>query len=165
MIKLVSDCAESDSLNKLSFDHVMAFYIGRCKILRYPDGTICLNLDEGFDKEYGEIWRNDVGGILKKELKKNEPCIYELIDSKFKALLKKISDDELEEFRKNKHAHVKICGEYYTIIRIIKSNGSYSKKDFKNDYYYDIDIDDYIYSEKEDDCDVEDEQSESVTLF
>lgn len=163
MIKLVKDSIGNDEIKKIEFDGPKSFYIGRCRITRTIDGSIYLNLEEGYDREYGMLWKNDVGNILKNELKKKDPEIYELIDSRFRALLKRISDEELEVFTQNKFAHVKIGDVYYTVIRIIKPDGWYTNKDYKNDYYEDTDIESYVDDSTEE-YDEEPEQK-SLELF
>lgn len=162
MINLVKDSIEHDEIKKFDLDGVRSFYIGRCRIIRNPNGELYLNLDEGYDREYGMLWNNDVGNILKNELKKKDPELYEMIDSRFKVLLKKISDDELESFKENKFAHVKIGDSYYTIIRIIKSDGWYCYKDSRNDYYESADLDDII---EENEPDGIEENPKSLELF
>lgn len=165
MIRLVKDSVKNDELKKIVFDCPKAFYIGRCKITRDIEGKIYLNLEEGYDKEYGILWRNDVGNILKNELKKSDPEIYELIDPKFRALLKRISDDEFESYKENKFAHVKIGDTYYTIIRIVKPNEWYCNKDSKNDYYVDMDIERYIEEDTEEENENIEEAPQSFELF
>lgn len=163
MIKLVKDSINTDELRKIEFNGPKSFYIGRCRITRNPGGQIYLNLEDGYDKEYGILWRADVGNILKNELKKQDPELYELMDSRFHALLKRISEDELEAFKENKFAHVKIGDTYYTVIRIIKPDGWYSNKDYKNDYYEDTDIENYI--EEDTIEEIEEEEQKSLELF
>ena len=56
-----------------------------------------------------------------------------------------------------------IAGDsFYTIIRIIKPEGSYSVKDTKNDYYSDFDIEDLVEDFDDED---DDEEMPSVKLF
>lgn len=145
MIKLVRDSVKNGEIVRMGFDDTKSFYIGRAKITRQPGARIFLYFEEGFDSDYGNVWRNDVGGVLQKELKKQDPEIYELIDVNFRALMKKISEDELESFRDNNLIHLKIDDDYYVIIRIIKPNGFYSVKDMHNDYDNDY-CNDYMES-------------------
>ena len=143
MVNLVKNSIASAKLLKLDLSKPRSFYVGRCKVFRDEDGNVSWFLCEGFDKEYGNVWKSDVGGVLAKELKKKNPDVYELVDKKFKALLVRISPVDAESIAKNGLLHISDGLSLYTIIRIIKPDGSFGLRDFKNDYDIDNEIEEY----------------------
>lgn len=163
MVNLVKDSLPNDTIVKIDFTKWTTFYIGRCKMTRDPEANVYLKLEEGFDKEYAELWKNDVGNVLQKELNKKDPEVYEVIDKRFRALIKKISEEEAESFAEAGLIHLQIGDALYTIIRIIKPSDLYSNKDYKNDYYEE-DVE--CYSIYADDAEEEVEiERKSIRLF
>ena len=162
MIKLVKSSLPYGKIEKYDFNRFVSVYIGRAAINHQADGKLYLSLEETFDSRYARIWRNDVGEVLRKELSKNEPEIYEFVSKNFKALLKKVRDDEKESLAQMGLVHLIAGDSFYTIIRIIKPEGSYSVKDTKNDYYSDFDIEDLVEDFDDED---DDEEMPSVKLF
>ena len=161
MIKLVKSSLPYGKIEKYNLDRFVSVYIGRAAINRPADGKLYLSLEETFDSRYSRVWRNDVGEVLRKELSRSEPEIYEFVSKNFKALLKKVRDDEKESLAQRGLVHLIVGDSFYTIIRIIKPDGWYSMKDTKNDYYSDFDIEDLV----EDFGDEDDEEVSSVKLF
>ena len=162
MIKLVKSSLPYGKIEKYNFDRFVSVYIGRAAINRPTDGKLYLSLEETFDSRYARVWRNDVGEVLRKELSKSEPEIYEFVSKNFKALLKKVRDDEKETLAQRGLVHLIVGDSFYTIIRIIKPDGGYSVKDTKNDYYSDFDIEDLVEDFGDED---DDEEVSSVKLF
>ena len=161
MIKLVKSSLPYGKIEKYNFDRFVSVYIGRAAINRPTDGKLYLSLEETFDSRYARVWRNDVGEVLRKEMSRSEPEIYEFVSKNFKALLKKVRDEEKESLAQRGLIHLIVGDSFYTIIRIIKPEGWYSMKDTKNDYYSDFDIEDLV----EDFGDEDDEEVSSVKLF
>lgn len=161
MIKLVKSSLPYGKIEKYNFDRFVSVYIGRAAVNRSADGKLYLSLEETFDSRYSRVWRNDVGEVLRKELSRSEPEIYEFVSKNFKALLKKVRDDEKESLAQRGLVHLIVGDSFYTIIRIIKPDGWYSMKDTKNDYYSNFDIEELV----EDFDDEDDEDVSSVKLF
>ena len=161
MIKLVKSSLPYGKIEKYNFDRFVSVYIGRAAINRPTDGKLYLSLEETFDSRYARVWRNDVGEVLRKEMSRSDPEIYEFVSKNFKALLKKVRDEEKESLAQRGLIHLIVGDSFYTIIRIIKPEGWYSTKDTKNDYYSDFDIEDLV----EDFGDEDDEEVSSVKLF
>lgn len=161
MIKLVKSSLPYGKIEKYNFDRFVSVYIGRAAVNRPADGKLYLSLEETFDSRYARVWRNDVGEVLRKEMSRSEPEIYEFVSKNFKALLKKVRDEEKESLAQRGLIHLIVGDSFYTIIRIIKPEGWYSTKDTKNDYYSDFDIEDLV----EDFGDEDDEEVSSVKLF
>lgn len=161
MIKLVKSSLPYGKIEKYNFDRFVSVYIGRAAVNRPADGKLYLSLEETFDSRYSRVWRNDVGEVLRKELSRSEPEIYEFVSKNFKALLKKVRDDEKESLAQRGLVHLIVGDSFYTIIRIIKPDGWYSMKDTKNDYYSNFDIEELV----EDFDDEDDEDVSSVKLF
>ena len=162
MIKLVKSSLPYGKIEKYNLDRFVSVYIGRAAINRPADGKLYLSLEETFDSRYSRVWRNDVGEVLRKELSRSEPEIYEFVSKNFKALLKKVRDDEKESLAQRGLVHLIVGDSFYTIIRIIKPDGRYSMKDTKNDYYSDFDIEDFVEDFDDED---DDEEVSSVKLF
>ena len=162
MIKLVKSSLPYGKIEKYNFDRFVSVYIGRAAINRPTDGKLYLSLEETFDSRYARVWRNDVGEVLRKEMSRSEPEIYEFVSKNFKALLKKVRDEEKESLAQRGLIHLIVGDSFYTIIRIIKPEGWYSMKDTKNDYYSDFDIEDLVEDFDDED---DDEEMPSVKLF
>lgn len=164
MVKLVRNSFPYGKIEKYNLDRFVSVYIGRASVNRSADGKIHLCLDETFDSRYNRIWRDDVGEVLRKEFAKKEPELYEFTCKNFKALLKKVSDDEKETLAQKGLVHFMMGDSFYTIIRIVKPEGYYSAKDTKNDYYFDYDIEEFIDECSEDD-DIVNSLDSSIKLF
>lgn len=134
---LVKASIPSANIRKYEFGFINRFNVGRI-IIRYQKGSDpALELPESVNKNYMKLWKNDVGSVFVKELKKESPEIYELVAGSFKALIKKISDDELESFRQNGFDHLVLADSVYTILKAVGSRKSYSE--ISDDYELDED--------------------------
>jgi len=163
MINLVKSVVSTADIEKVVFDECRAFTIGKVTMSRGNTRGVTVYTDDSFDNDYRDVWKNDVGEILRKELHKEFPELYILKDSKFKALLKKISEDELDLFKENGFDHIKIGDNNYTLIRIVKPNLLFSHKDDYNDYHIEPKLESYII--EDDENEVEDENVKSTELF
>lgn len=128
IIKLVKSVIDDTIIKKYEFLNYNRFTIGNVVITMFNGDKPMLNIDESYTKEYEKIWRNDVGRIFYNELKKSDPEIYEIISKNFKALLKKISEDEFNDFKERGFDHVQIGDSWYTIIKAVTLNKSYADK-------------------------------------
>ena len=126
------------------FSHMDSFRVGRVKVGRFvKEGgkiEIILYLDEDYDTAYAKMWRNDVGEVLAKELKKAEPKIFEIKSDLFTALVREIPSEKLDEELSRGMVHLKIVDKAYTIIKVIKKDETYISRD--RYYDYDIEVDD-----------------------
>lgn len=174
IIKMVqASCNSGAEIVKYSMDCPRRFAIGRVMVIKNPeDKKALLYLDDTCTKDYMSVWRSDVGGILLKELRHCPIDLYELRDDKFKCLMKKVRDDEMEMYSEGKLIHVNIADSHYSIIKIIKKDSDYMIKDFYNDYEDDFNFvsvetsDDEIEMKKiEKEVANEIEQQESFELF
>lgn len=141
--------------------------IGSVSIISINGEDPIMSITERYTKEYAELWKNDVGQVLMKELKrknrKNINNLYELQSDKFKALIKLITDDELAEFKEKGLDHIKLDDNYYTIIKIVTPNRHYSDK--IDDYDIDYDVD-KLQDDVNDESNEEDNKvSNSYALF
>lgn len=84
---------------RMTFDRVTI-----CARLDSPSPIIELSLDEECNKTYMEEWTTGIGGIVKKDLKHKNLDVYSEIsfNGDYKALLRTISDEELDQFSENK---------------------------------------------------------------
>lgn len=84
---------------RLTFDRVTI-----CAKIDSDRPTVELSLDEECNKTYMEEWVTGIGGIVKKDIKHNNLDIYSEIsfNGDYKALLRTVSDEELEQFSENK---------------------------------------------------------------
>ena len=164
MINLVKSSIAEIEIEKVSFDEYRAFSVGRVTLTKEPGEKVYMYLDETFDNEYKSLWKADVGEVLRKEMRKESPELYILKDSKFKALVKKIGDDEMDSFKENWFVHFKIGDNSYTIIRIIKPFHVFSYKDRSNDYAIEEKFESYIIEDDEDKK-IKEEDLKSTELF
>lgn len=126
MIKLVQSSVEPQ-ITKWDFSNRSAFRIGRVLVTKTGNNRPILYLDQEYDQEYSKMWNDDVGRLFVKELKKQDPQIYEVRDSKFKAIVRLADKDELESLKERGFLHVKLGDDYYTIIRVLRPDDSYLK--------------------------------------
>ena len=162
MIKLVNSYAAKSTIQKIKFNQYRSFYIGRVSVSRDAEGQVVHYLGDGCDTRYFMIWKDDVGFILTREMKKKDPELYIMSNNRFKAMLKRIDDSELASFTENGYNHVKIGDMNYTIIRIVKPGSRFSERDTINDYFEEGDID--VIVKKDDDEEV-DKFAKSTELF
>lgn len=164
--KLVcSACSKVDNINKYKFDHYNRFTIGGVGITYMRGEKPVMNVSESYTTEYANLWRNDVGGILLAELKKQDPEIYEVKTSTFKALLKLISSDELENFTERGFNHVTVGDVHYTILKAIKANNFYSNLTDDYDIENEIAQENIIVVEDNEETENQEQEENSYSLF
>lgn len=163
MINLVKDSLPNMAIEEVSFDRCRAFSVGRATISKDPDGSVHMYLDETFDSDYRNVWKEDVGEVLRKEMSRKEPELYIFTDPKFKVLVKKIRDEEIESLSERNLVHFMLGDNSYTIIRIVKPDSLFSCRDTSNDYEIEQKFESYIVEvEPEEE---EDEGQKSTELF
>lgn len=162
IIKMVQHAIISNpNIVEYKFGNIDYFRVGKILITRAVDSlnkpSTTLYLDEDCDNIYSVAWNQDIGKVLYRELKKTNPFIYELRAEHFKALLKRISSDEIDDFLEKGFVHTKICDAAYTIIKVVKKNVSYYTIERYSDYdieqkseVVDENIDDVVTEKEED---------------
>lgn len=154
LINLVESELENAEFVKLKLVRFFSIRIGNIIIQKPEDGAPYMIVPEGLGKEYMSLWKNDVGQVVFRELKKDDPALYELKDVKFVALLKKVSHDEEKSFEEKELLHIKIGDSFYTIIKVISSGSNYHNK--TNDFEYDL------YAKEDDSIIIKDEPDDSM---
>ena len=127
-----------------------------------------MHITEHFNNEYAKLWNNDVGKILINELRSDDNNLYEIVTDTFKALVKLIKKDEIDEFKSKDMNHVKFGCNEYTIIKVVKAKRYYCDK--TDDYDVDFNIEeenrDIIDLDDNEDQEYNDElKSNSYALF
>ncbi len=169
IIKLVkSALKDNKDVTKYNFGQFDKFMIGNYIVTIRKGEKPIINLGDNQSSEYFKIWREDVGGVLTKELKKEDPELYELKTSTFKVLLKKINEGEYLEFCNKKMDHIMIGNDGYTIIKAVPIKKGYGDK--TDDYSLEIEEDEEIKNtvkETNDDAEADDEPitANSYALF
>jgi len=177
MVKMVKHAVKGKSFNLVKYDtdKYMIFCIGKVKVTKGEnEKKPILDLEEGFTKDYGKLWYNDVGKVLARELHKDDPLLYVFSTNQFKALLKRIDEekDDVDWLAERGLVHVKIGDFDYTILRIVSRDGDFSRKDKNNDYYIDIEIQEALKKERGEEAEdgvehipIEVVSNQSVQLF
>lgn len=153
MVKMVKHAINGKNFNLVKYDtdRYMTFYVGKAKITKGEnEKRPILDLEEGFTKDYGKLWYNDVGKVLSRELHKDDPLLYVFSTNQFKALMKRIDEekDDIEWLAERGLIHVTVGDFDYVIIRIVSKDGDFSKKDKHNDYYIEKEIQDALKKER-----------------
>ena len=164
--KLVqSGCKSEDDLKKFELSTFNVFKIGNASVKVRKGSVPELHIDESFTTEYAKMWRNDIGGVLIKELRKEDPELYEVKTNTFRALLKKVSESELEQFKEKGFDHVTVGDNVYTIIKAVNNKKVYADKtdDYEIDHPEDDEIKKAIREEVEEEEEIE--ESNSYALF
>ena len=124
---------------KFELEHFTRIAIGDVYITKLKGENPIMHITEHFNKEYAKLWNNDVGKILIKELRSEDNNLYEIITDTFKALVKLITKDELDEFKSKEFNHVKIGNNEYTIIKVVTKKKLYSDKTDDYDVEFEVD--------------------------
>ena len=151
------------NLKEYSFKNIEYFSIGLIDVMKHGEKCI-LDLNEAVNKQYLTEWKKDVGGVISKDFNKNEAPgkYFELIFDSKKTLLRKTSQEELENFSKNgfSYDYVKIGDFYYIIIM---------QRDLDTEYSTSIssvyDEDDIVKPVEESSDDEYEEPIEALSLF
>lgn len=151
------------SCKEYKFNNVEYFAIGFVTVVKH--GTECmLDLKPEANKPYMTEWRKDVGNILARDFRKNaaQGKYFEFKTFATKTLLRRISDEELAEFKENGFNHVKLGDYNYAIIIHTGIDTPYL---MSYAHFADDDLpekqedpdDDYVYTEEP--------EQESLSLF
>ena len=164
IIRLVkSVCDENLNLSKYEFDHYNKFKIGSFYITMFKSQEPILNIVSECTQDYLKTWKQDVGQIMMRELKKSDPELYEIKSKQFRALIKRIRDDELESFQENGFDHLQIGDAHYTIIKAVRKQDLYSKT--TDDYEADDEEPEPVKKKNNDDVEPIDEEVISANSF
>lgn len=123
---------------KFELEHFTRIAIGDVYITKLKGENPIMHITEHFNKEYAKLWNNDVGKILIKELRSDDNNLYEIITNTFKALVKLITNDEIDEFKSKEMNHVKAGDKEYTIIKVVTSKKYYCDKTDDYDIEFEV---------------------------
>ena len=126
---------------KFELEQFTRIAVGDVYITKMKGEKPIMHITEHFNKEYAKLWNNDVGKILIKELRCDDNNIYEIVTDTFKALVKLIKKDEIDEFKSKDMNHVKLGDNEYTIIKVVTSKRHYCDKTDDYDVEFDIEQD------------------------
>lgn len=154
--------AESNSLC-VPANLEMGFSIGIGRVsIRNGGINSYLVLSDDVNKSYMQDWKKDVGSVFIKDCKKeNLSAYYKYFGSNFEALLRRISDDEYDEFKDKGFVHLKLGDYYYMILKVIPLGGTYLKLDSKDE---DVTVTPQE-PEEEEEYKEEEQEIESLSLF
>jgi len=142
--KLVDASLSTANIKKYELCCMNRFNIGRVIVKCVKGEKPVIELPETANKAYMKLWKNDVGSVLVSELKKETPELFELVTANFRALLKKISDDEFDAFKEKGFVHVVLADSRYTILKAVGQKKSYSES--SDDYDFEDDFDESMNS-------------------
>ena len=129
IIKLVkSAIKDKPEVKKYILDKYTRLAIGDYVITMFKGEKPVINMGDNQSTDYYKIWREDIGGVLLKELRKEEPELYEIKTNSFKVLLKRIAEEEYLEFVNKKLDHIMIGNFGYTIIKAVNPKKTYGDK-------------------------------------
>ena len=99
--------------------------IGRVRVTNAgKDSYLYVANDIG--KEYMKEWKKDVGGVYVADCKhSNLDCYYKFKFNDTEVLLRRISDEELQEFGEKNLDHIKLGDFYYMIVKVVLPECSY----------------------------------------
>lgn len=122
-------------IEPLDIEQHKRFCVGNVTMAVTSDGHIVSYLPDDFTQEQSKLWRADVGGVLVKELRQSEPLLFEHKSEKFKVLLKKIRENELDDFKQRKLVHITVAESDYTIIKVADITDVLYVKNTKSEKY------------------------------
>ena len=122
-------------IEPLDLEQHKRFCVGNVTMAVTSDGHIVSYLPDDFTQEQSKLWRADVGGVLVKELRQREPLLFEHKSEKFKVLLKKIRENELDDFKQRKLVHITVAESDYTIIKVADITDVLYVKNTKSEKY------------------------------
>ncbi len=151
------------SCEEYKFKNVEYFLIGYVTVVKHGTSSM-LDLKPEANKAYMTEWRKDVGAVLARDFRKNsaQGKYFEFKGYDTRTLLRRISDDELPEFKEHGLAHVKLGDYNYMIVIHTGLDTPYIMASY---HFEDEDIpereedpdDDYVYTEEP--------EQESLSLF
>lgn len=122
-------------IEPLDLEQHKRFCVGNVTMAVTSDGHIVSYLPDDFTQDQSKLWRADVGGVLVKELRQSEPLLFEHKSEKFKVLLKKIRENELDDFKQRKLVHITVAESDYTIIKVADITDVLYVKNTKSEKY------------------------------
>lgn len=122
-------------IEPLELEQHKRFCVGNVTMAVTSDGHIVSYLPDDFTQEQSKLWRADVGGVLVKELRQSEPLLFEHKSEKFKVLLKKIRENELDDFKQRKLVHITVAESDYAIIKVADITDVLYVKNTKSEKY------------------------------
>ena len=122
-------------IEPLDLEQHKRFCVGNVTMAITSDGHIVSYLPDDFTQEQSKLWRADVGGVLVKELRQSEPLLFEHKSEKFKVLLKKIRENELDDFKQRKLVHITVAESDYAIIKVADITDVLYVKNTKSEKY------------------------------
>lgn len=104
-------------------------------IIRGVDNKCLLYAADDVDSAYSKIWKADVGGVVKKDIKtKKYDKYYEILTCTTKTLLRLLDDDVVDEYINLKYGILKIADYRYLPIKSVRINATYSSdSEFEDD--------------------------------
>lgn len=114
-----------EPMNILSIKRIK---IDKCEIVLSGDGSFYFSNDEDATREYILMWRDDVGGVLRNDIKaKKFDKYYEIITYGTRTLLRKVDEEEDGDIvlRFKSDNMLKLGDFLYLPIKIIEKDGSY----------------------------------------
>ena len=132
---VINSVTKNPIVNPLDMDIHKRFNIGGVSITILPDKSIMSYLPDDFTSKHATLWKADVGGVLLKELRKDDVLLYEHLSENFKVLLKRICEDELEEFKNKKLYHFTIGEFNFCIIKAVKITDTLYINNVRNEKY------------------------------
>ena len=122
-------------IEPLDLEQHKRFCVGNVTMAVTSDGHIISYLPDDFTQDQSKLWRADVGGVLVKELRRREPLLFEHKSDNFKVLLKKIREEENDDFNNRKLSHVVIGESVYCIIKVVDITDSLYINNTKTEKY------------------------------
>jgi hypothetical protein len=144
---VINSITKNPIVEPLDMTYHKRFNVGGVSITILPDGCIMSYLPDDFTSKHSALWKADVGGVLLKELRKKDILLYEHVSENFKVLLKKIREDELEDFKNKKLNHVTVGECDFCIIKAVKSTDCMYVNNVQNEKYI---IDEPVVENEED---------------
>lgn len=147
---VINSITKNPVVEPLDMTYHNRFNVGGVSITVLPDGCIMSYLPDDFTSKHSALWKSDVGGVLVRELRKKDVLLYEHVSENFKVLLKKIREEEREDFKNRKLNHLTI-GEFdFCIIKAVKATDGMYVNNVRNEKYI---IDEPVVDNEEDESD------------
>lgn len=123
-------CNEACRISPYEFEDFTRISIGNIEIVR--DGnTSYLKLPDDLPENYMKFWKEDVGKLLSKDMKKGiYSNIFLLETPEKKALLRKINECDEELCKEKGFDHITIGDFSYTILRLIPNEKGFNEIDY-----------------------------------
>lgn len=136
--------------------------IGKVRVSNVgKDSYLYISNDVG--KEYMKEWKKDIGGVYSSDCKKNNLSdYYKFSYNDTDVLLRRISDEELNDFESKGFVHVKLGDFNYMIVKVVLPEHSFVSFDSTDEDFSVVDTN----TDEEEDEEVEEEpEVESLSLF